>query len=182
MARSSTTKIFGFILIGCGLFWLFQGKLAFAGWPPTGLFSGLNLNLWHNFPSITIPSAHHFFYGRMDRILEIALFLAWSMVTIWVYSNAESRGMSGLIWGLLVFFGGLIGLLVYLLFREQQKSAPPQHINRQEPYRCSGCKKSLQKDFVICPYCRTTIQNRCHSCKREIEEQWNACPFCKADL
>jgi len=41
--------------------------------------------------------------------------LVWIAVTVWAYRDAESRGMNGLLWALLVFLGNVIGLVVYLI-------------------------------------------------------------------
>lgn len=47
-------------------------------------------------------------------------------LTVWVARDASHRGANGAIWGMLVFFTGLIGLSLYLVFRPQNPvvSAP----------------------------------------------------------
>src|SRR5512136_1695738 len=34
----------------------------------------------------------------------LAAFLVWIAITVWVYKDAEKRGMSGALWALIVFF------------------------------------------------------------------------------
>jgi len=48
------------------------------------------------------------------------------LLCIWVYRDAESRGMSGALWLIIVLILGLIGLIIYLVVRKEKKtSAPP---------------------------------------------------------
>jgi len=48
------------------------------------------------------------------------------LLCIWVYRDAESRGMSGVLWLIVVLILGLIGLIIYLVVRKEKKtSAPP---------------------------------------------------------
>ena len=39
------------------------------------------------------------------------------LIAIWVYRDAESRGMSGVLWLLVVLVAGIIGLIIYLVVR-----------------------------------------------------------------
>lgn len=48
------------------------------------------------------------------------------VIAAWVYKDAESRGMSGALWVVLVIFLGLIGLILYLVIRSP-KQAPYQY-------------------------------------------------------
>lgn len=44
-------------------------------------------------------------------------FLINLLILVWVYRDANSRGANGCLWAVLVFFTGLIGLLLYVLLR-----------------------------------------------------------------
>ena len=44
-------------------------------------------------------------------------FIVWVYVCIWVYRDAEKRGSSGMLWALLVFFFGIIPLIIWLVAR-----------------------------------------------------------------
>ncbi|MCD6457287.1 MAG: PLDc N-terminal domain-containing protein [Thermoproteales archaeon] len=63
------------------------------------------------FPFITVGIAL-FFY--------LAMFILWIAVVIWVYKDAEKRGENGVLWLLVVLVGGIIGLIVYLILREEK--------------------------------------------------------------
>jgi len=50
------------------------------------------------------------------------------MLCIWVYRDAESRGMSGALWLIIVLVAGVLGFIIYLVVRKdktQNKGAPP---------------------------------------------------------
>ena len=63
------------------------------------------------FPFITVGIAL-FFY--------LAMFILWIAVVIWVYKDAEKRGENGVLWLLVVLVGGIVGLIVYLILREEK--------------------------------------------------------------
>jgi len=47
------------------------------------------------------------------------------LLCIWVYRDAESRGMSGALWLIIVLILGLIGLIIYLVVRKEKKTGAP---------------------------------------------------------
>ncbi len=115
------------------------------------------------------------------RFFPLALLFLWIVVIIWVYRDAESRGMNGLLWALLVFVGNLIGLIVYLIVRSGvlNPSAPPTSINQ---ISCPKCGKQVPENFAYCPYCGAALHAQCPSCGREIQPDWKVCPHCGTKL
>lgn len=77
--------------------------------------------------------------------------IIWFAVGLWAKGDAESRGKNGVSWFLIVFFLGLIGLLIWLATR------PTIGISRdirQLPDRiCPNCGRIIPTDARICPYC-----------------------------
>ncbi|MBI4416614.1 MAG: zinc ribbon domain-containing protein [Euryarchaeota archaeon] len=55
----------------------------------------------------------------------IAWFVIWILVAIWVYKDAESRGMGGVLWLIVVLVAGIIGLIIYLVVRGSHPVRPP---------------------------------------------------------
>ncbi|MEM1557519.1 MAG: hypothetical protein QXG12_02900 [Thermoproteota archaeon] len=47
------------------------------------------------------------------------------LLCIWVYRDAESRGMNGVMWLIVVLIAGIIGLIIYLVVRKEKPPAPP---------------------------------------------------------
>ena len=52
--------------------------------------------------------------------LIIGIWIIFLLVAIWVYRDAESRGMSGVLWLIIVLFFSLIGLIIYLVVRHDR--------------------------------------------------------------
>ncbi len=91
--------------------------------------------------------ASPFQFGPFDAFLGafcfviIASLVVFVLVAIWVYRDAESRGMSGALWLVLLilaslffaFIGGLVVLVVYLIVRSEHPvryymaAAPPPY-------------------------------------------------------
>jgi len=82
-------------------------------------------------------------------IIPLVWFLIGILILIWVYQDAESRGMDGLLWAIIVFFLNIIGLILYLVVREGGVLMPPQRITRV----CPKCGQVLSEDAKFCPRC-----------------------------
>jgi hypothetical protein len=103
--------------------------------------------------------------------LVIGLWVVFLIIAIWVYRDAESRGMSGVLWLLVVLVGGIIGLIVYLVVREDKRTpmgvypygpggavpfpggappAPPPSAGRAT---CPNCGASLEPGAAFCSKC-----------------------------
>ena len=93
----------------------------------------------------------------------------WGLISallgVWVGVDANRRGLNGLLWGLLVFFTGIIGLIVYLLVgpsmtprqdraatgaRAGFGAAPPAA-------RCPQCQATTRAEFQACPFCTAPV-------------------------
>ncbi len=101
-------------------------------------------------------------------------FIAWMLMTLYVYRDAQRRGGNAMLWALFVFFGQVLGFLVYLIMR----NAFPKLVGNGEK-KCPQCQKPRQDDFTICPYCRAPLQTLCPNCKRVLQTDWQACPYCR---
>ena len=64
-------------------------------------------------------------------------------ILIWVARDAKARGMdNAVLWMLVVFFLGIIGLVIYLLARPQGNTIP-----------CPNCGNKKLQASVKCPHC-----------------------------
>jgi RNA polymerase subunit RPABC4/transcription elongation factor Spt4 len=120
----------------------------------------------------------------------------WGLIqiglAIWVGFDANRRGLNGLLWGLLVFFTGIVGLIVYLLIgptmaQRNGATASPQPAAAVTPVApvtpstvCPGCQSQVSNDFKVCPYCGKAL--RCNSCDKPIQTDWRICPYCTNQL
>lgn len=125
----------------------------------------------------------------LGGILQIAL-------AVWVGVDAQRRGLNGLLWGLLVLFTFIVGLLVYLivapsLSRSNGASSFPLAAGVATPpaaapaasavaASCPSCSAAIESSFKICPYCGTAL--RCASCDLQVQAGWKLCPHCGTTL
>jgi heme/copper-type cytochrome/quinol oxidase subunit 2 len=60
-------------------------------------------------------------------LVPIVWFIVAILLCIWVYRDAESRGMNGVLWLIIVLIAGIIGLIIYLVVRKDKSSVaqPP---------------------------------------------------------
>jgi hypothetical protein len=81
--------------------------------------------------------------GGFVFILVIALIALNVAILIWVARDAKARGMDGaILWMLLVFFLGIVGLIIYLIARPQGNLIP-----------CPNCGNKRLQASVRCPHC-----------------------------
>jgi hypothetical protein len=64
--------------------------------------------------------------GGIMCLLPIVWFIIAILLCIWVYRDAESRGMGGALWLIIVLISGIIGLIIYLVVRKEKKSGATQ--------------------------------------------------------
>lgn len=65
--------------------------------------------------------------GLIFCLIPIVWFVIAILLCIWVYRDAESRGMNGVLWLIIVLIAGIIGLIIYLVVRKEKapSQAPP---------------------------------------------------------
>lgn len=146
---------------------------------PLGIFPGI----WHAVRTPDIRTIHIGPLGYVHfnplQVATVALLILWIFVIIWVYRDAERRGMNGVLWALLVFIGNLIGLLIYLIVRSDITAAP-REIPAARP--CPSCQKPVAESFTFCPHCGTKLQAVCPECGKPVEHTWRNCPHCGHEL
>jgi hypothetical protein len=137
---------------------------------------------WH---MLKVPGVDNFHFDPgFFRISSLSLFslvllVVWIIVIVWVYRDAERRGMNGVLWALLVLIGNLIGLLIYLIVRSDNLPSPQENEITQE---CSACHRKIPANYTFCPHCGAKLQLSCPSCDNTIEKTWKACPHCGEKL
>jgi len=105
------------------------------------------------------------------------------LLSFWVGFDAQKRGMHGILWGLLVFFTGIVGLIVYLIVAPSlaQRNGGAQPAGAAAPgARCAKCGAAVQPEFKACPYCGAPT--RCPHCDQAIQAGWKVCPYCANPL
>lgn len=49
------------------------------------------------------------------EILALVVLIGWIVLAVVVAQDADSRGYNGLLWGLVVFFFGFLGMILYVI-------------------------------------------------------------------
>ncbi len=178
---SSTSKTIGLILLAA-LILLIIGRIFPTLLMPLGVFP-------HVFKSVHLPDLNGVEYGpfgffrfSLISILSLVMLIIWIFVIVWVYKDAERRGMNGILWALLVFIGNLIGLLIYLIVRSDTALGEKDTGEIKAPKPCPECGDPVAAHFIYCPNCGTRLQNICPNCGKPIEESWQVCPNCGEKL
>jgi RNA polymerase subunit RPABC4/transcription elongation factor Spt4 len=152
---------------------------------PFGVFPGL---------ARSVGDAGHSFRGWFDGfgplgaismvVLPIALIVLWGAVLIWVYRDAEKRGMSGILWLLLVLIGNVIGLLIYAIVRSETpvRRRAESAGGSAAPAKCPGCGNSVATGHAFCPHCGKNLKRTCPACGKTVEGDWKVCPSCGAGI
>jgi hypothetical protein len=155
---------------------------------PFGILPGIHHTAGEIGPSISGWFHGFGWIGRFALFLLPAAFIVLcGAVLIWVYRDAEKRGMSGILWLLLVLIGNVIGLLIYAIVRSETPVKQPTPGGAAEtascpPATCGGCGKPLAAGYAFCPHCGKSLKKTCPACGKPAEEGWKICPACGANI
>ena len=124
-------------------------------------------------------------------IIASYLLVLWLSALVWTYRDVRSRTndqTSQVIAVLLVALFNVPGLLVYLVIRPQAPLADSYersleseailHELQLAATSCHNCRRPIEDDFMVCPYCRSVLREPCRSCSKLVRTTWSACPFC----
>lgn len=137
--------------------------------------------VWQNLVAVTVVA------------LVAYLTMMWIASLVWAYRDIQARTRDTFTQAMslaLVFIFPLAGLALYLILRpketlaevyDRQLEAEALLHEIQEQATCPTCRRKIQDDFIICPYCRVTLRTACGECSRPLNASWVVCPFCGAD-
>lgn len=124
-------------------------------------------------------------------LLAVAYVAAvWLSLVIWTYRDVQHRSADS---GERVAAVALVALffapgwLVYLLMRPAGTLDDVRIERLQEQLfarelatvpSCTRCRRRVEDDFLMCPYCREELRTPCGSCGRAIASTWDACAYC----
>lgn len=150
---------------------------------PFGVISSVSRTVRHTIGE-SIPFNNGWLFGfPFVPMMSILLLVIWVMVIVWVYRDAERKGMNGFLWALLVLIGNLIGLIIYLIIRTDSRQQPSRSGDPGEDMiECPGCHQGVQKEFAFCPNCGEMLKPQCPKCHSDIQKEWKICPHCGAKL
>ena len=117
----------------------------------------------------------------------------WLGIIVWIYRDIRERTRdtaSQIMAGLLVVLFNIPGLFLYLILRphETMIEAYERRLEGEALIRelaeqrrsCPSCDAPIREEFLLCPQCRTKLQEPCSGCDQTLELTWSACPYCGA--
>jgi len=130
--------------------------------------------------------------AKLAGLLVASYFLVlWLSALVWTYRDVRSRTndqTSQVIAVLLVALFNVPGLLVYLVIRPQAPLADSYersleaeailHELQLAATSCHNCRRPIEDDYMVCPYCRSVLREPCRSCSKLVRTTWSACPYC----
>ena len=137
-----------------------------------------------------LPANLNVYISAALFVLGAYLFALYVGLIVWTFRDIRSRSrdvLAQIMVTLLVAVLTVPGLLVYLLLRphttlaeEYERSLAEEAIlqDLEERRVCPGCRRGVDRDFVICPYCHYQLRLRCVGCGRLLNPGWDACPYC----
>lgn len=136
-------------------------------------------------------------FERISSFLQIAalvlgaLFAAfWAAMVVWTFRDIRSRSrdvFAQVLSVLLVALIPVVGLLLYLLMRPKDTLAEAYDRALEEEAllqtledrtNCPKCHSRVEKDFILCPTCYTSLKKPCGECGRLLALEWDVCPYC----
>jgi hypothetical protein len=153
---------------------------------PFGIFAGLSSGMRH----VASNGWHFGPWFPFVPIWSFSLLFAvlWIAVIVWIYRDAERRGMSGVLWALLVFIGNLIGLLIFLIIRQDHPlpescCETPGKTTTTAPGTGAPPKAPAGTSPAAPPTAPPAeLRLTCPSCQKPVEKSFVYCPHCGASL
>jgi len=119
------------------------------------------------------------FLGGAICFVVIGLWIIFLLIAIWVYRDAESRGMSGVLWLLVVLLTGIIGLIIYLVVRSDRPVMPAGY---QPGYQYPGYAPQAPPPPAAPPPGTPAVTTTCRNCGSPLQPGVAFCPRCGAKV
>ena len=123
-------------------------------------------------------------------IVGALLAALWLSLIIWALRDMRARTrdpFAQVLAALLVAVLPVAGILIYFILRPPETLAEAYERALEEEAllqeieerpACPGCSRTVQKEWLLCPYCHTRLRKACPDCNSLMELQWNLCPYC----
>ncbi|UCE16851.1 MAG: zinc ribbon domain-containing protein [Candidatus Bathyarchaeota archaeon] len=90
-------------------------------------------------------------------LIPIVWFIIAILLCVWVYRDAESRGMSGGLWLIIVIITGILGLIIYLIVRKDKQGPAAATAATPVTRVCTSCGRAVSPGVKFCPHCGKEI-------------------------
>lgn len=123
-------------------------------------------------------------------ILGALLAALWLSLIIWAFRDMRARSrdpFAQILAALLVAALPGVGVVIYLILRPPETLAEAYERALEEEAllqeieerpACPGCSRTVDPNWILCPYCHTRLKKACPDCNALMELNWNLCPYC----
>jgi RNA polymerase subunit RPABC4/transcription elongation factor Spt4 len=123
-------------------------------------------------------------------ILGALLAALWLSLIIWAFRDMRARSrdpFAQLLAALVVAALPLVGIIIYFILRPPETLAEAYERALEEEAllqeieerpACPGCSRTIEANWLLCPYCHTRLRKVCSDCQSLLDLSWNLCPFC----
>ncbi len=114
----------------------------------------------------------------------------WLSAVVWAYRDIRERTrdpLSQILAVFMVLVFSLPGLVLYLILRPRHTLADQYERTLEEAAllegieeqaACPNCKRHIETEFVVCPYCSNQLKEPCGNCGKPTSNSWVTCPYC----
>lgn len=141
---------------------------------------------------MTIPSLETIlsYLTIVAAALGALLAALWLSLIIWAFRDMRLRSrdpFAQLLAALLVAALPIFGVVIYLILRPPETLAEAYERALEEEAllqeieerpACPGCSRTVQENWILCPYCHTRLKKACPDCNSLMALNWNLCPYC----
>jgi len=141
---------------------------------------------------MTLPSLESItsFLTIFAAVLGALLAALWLSLIIWAFRDMRHRSrdpFAQILAALLVALLPFVGIIIYLILRPPETLAEAYERALEEEAllqeieerpSCPGCSRTIDHNWILCPYCHTRLRKACPDCNSLMELPWTLCPFC----
>jgi len=95
----------------------------------------------------------------------ICFMLYWVLLALWTYQNALKSKLYPLLWGIIVLFTNIAGVIVYLIYKKGNLT-------------CTQCGASQNRLHRFCTNCGAKLGLTCKGCGAPMSQKDTYCPNC----
>ena len=130
--------------------------------------------------------------------LILYLFIVWLAAAFWAFRDMHERSENPVLpyvaAGTIILctpFLFVLGVLVYRVIRPSERLGEVYERNLAEEAllaeveavkTCRNCDRRVDREWIICPWCRTRLNRVCPNCDRLVGLDWALCAWCGKDF
>lgn len=123
-------------------------------------------------------------------VLGALLAALWLSLIIWAFRDMRARSrdpFAQILAALLAAALPGVGIVIYLILRPPETLAEAYERALEEEAllqeieerpACPGCSRTVDPNWILCPYCHTRLKKACPDCNALMDLNWNLCPYC----